>query len=107
MEPKDYRRLCPQTTCLNKEGERTEITPVICITTQFGKKEFMYPRFICLTCATEFINQKLLTKLIHEYTESLPLRKEMIMTLRDEIKKSARECGRKYIFIHKIKNAPV
>jgi hypothetical protein len=103
MEPKDYKRACPDETCLLKDGTKTEIVPIIYTTTQFGEKEFQYPRFVCTKCVVEFIYPKLLTELIHAYTESPPLRKKMITTLRDKLKKAARDCGRKVTFIHILK----
>ena len=103
MEPKDYKRPCSNEKCIIKEKNRTEIAPMICVTTQFGKTEFEYPRFICLKCATEFIDVKLLTALINGYTSSLALRTMMITTIKDSIKKSSRECKRSVKFIFRLK----
>ncbi len=100
MNPSEYKRTCPIETCKN------EIVPIIYITTRFGKKEFQYPRQICLKCQVELIDLELLHTLIKKHTRSLFLRKRMDIEIRDEIKKSARMCGRsvKFLYTLKVKN---
>ncbi len=103
MKPKDFRRPCPDKLCFTKNGTNTDIIPVICITTGFGEKEFEYPRFICLPCATEFIDTKLLHTLIDAYTDSVSIRKKMTAEIRNGIKKSARACKRSVKIIYRLK----
>lgn len=102
MEPKDHKRPCPNGCNNTKEEIEIEVVPIIHITRQFGKNRFEYPEFFCLKCLTEFFDTTLLRALINEYTNSTPLQKRMMTEIRNDAKKSARACGRKMIFVHRL-----
>lgn len=102
MEPKDFKRPCPNGCGNTKEGGTTEVVPIIHITRQFGENKFEYPEFFCLKCLKEFFDITLLRTLINEYTNSIPLQKKMVTEIRNDAKKSARACGRKMMLVYRL-----